>query len=485
MDPSCIINKLPTPTDVIYPTLPLILQKVDERQLSVEQQICFDKYVAGENLFITGPGGTGKSFLIKSIVKHAESSEKNIKVCALTGCAAILLECKATTLHMFAGIGVANKKNDHIVNELFTKNKHKLKNWKKLEILIIDEVSMMSLKLLLLLDLIAKKYYKNNKPFGGLQVIFTGDFYQLSPVFSDGCEKEESMYCFQHILWEQLFPKANQIVLKTIFRQKDEMLLKVLKYIRKGQISPSAKAILQSRIFNDEDLDLIKKEKVLTILSPIKRDVEFINVKEYLKLESSDTEIVHNLFYVDLSAKNNDCEKEKNGVYMFELLLKSNEHLKREYDFLAANVIAEKCLKLKVGTHVMCVVNLNVCGELHIANGSQGIIVGFNEDNLPYVKFNNCKDPILIDYYIWKSEVHKMVGVSQIPLIYSWAITIHKAQGLTLENAIIDIGSNIFAYGQTYVALSRLKSLDGLYLTSFDYSKIKCNPLVKAFYGDS
>ena len=456
---------------------------------STEQQICFDKYLKGENMFITGPGGTGKSFLIKNIVADAEEKKKNIKVCALTGCAAILLQCKATTLHMFSGIGLASKKNALIIEELFTKKRYKLKNWRGLEILIIDEVSMMSLKILLLLDLIARKFYRKNVPFGGLQVIFTGDFYQLSPVFSN-CnekekEKEDTMYCFQHELWDQLFTKENQIVLKTIYRQNDEALLKVLKYVRKGQISPSTKAILQSRIFNDEDLDVIKKEKVLTILSPIKRDVEFINAKEYLKLDNSDSEIVHNLFYVDLSAKNNDCEKEKNGVYMFELLLKSNEHLKREYDFLAANVIAEKCLKLKVGTHVMCVVNLNVCGELHIANGSQGIIVGFNEDNLPYVKFNNCKDPILIDYYIWKSEVHKMVGVSQIPLIYSWAITIHKAQGLTLENAIIDIGSNIFAYGQTYVALSRLKSLDGLYLTSFDYSKIKCNPLVKAFYGDS
>ena len=455
---------------------------------SAEQQLCLDKYLKGENLFITGPGGSGKSFLIKNIVADAEEKKKVIKVCALTGCAAILLQCKATTLHMFSGIGLASKKNAQIVEELFTKKRHKLKNWRGLEILIIDEVSMMSLKILLLLDLIARKFYKKNVPFGGLQVIFTGDFYQLSPVFSNCSEKEqekeESMYCFQHELWDQLFTKENQIVLKTIFRQNDEALLKVLKYVRKGQISPSTKAILQSRIFNEKDLDLIKKEKVLTILSPIKRDVEFINAKEYLKLDSSETEIAYNLFYVDLSAKNNDCEKEKNGVYMFELLLKSNEHLKREYDFLAANIIAEKCLKLKVGTHVMCVVNINVCGELHIANGSQGIIVGFNEDNLPYVKFNNSKDPILIDYYIWKSEVHKMVGVSQIPLIYSWAITIHKAQGLTLENAIIDIGSNIFACGQTYVALSRLKSLEGLYLTSFDYSKIKCNPLVKEFYGD-
>ena len=339
-------------------------------------------------------------------------------------------------------------------------------------------------------------------PFGGLQVIFTGDFYQLSPVFTN-CgekEKEDAMYCFEHDLWNQLFTKENQIVLKTIFRQNDETLLKVLKYIRKGQITPSTKATLASRIFKTQDLDLIKKEKVLTILSPIKRDVEHINSKEYLKLDSTAQEVVYELAYVDLSVKNNegksnDCKSNdsksndsKSDIFsdnMLALLLKSNDHLKRDYDFLAANIIAEKTLKLKIGTHVMCVVNLTLCGELQIANGSQGIIVGFNEKNLPYVQFNNIKEPILIDYYIWKSETNKSVGLSQIPLIYSWAITIHKAQGLTLENAIIDIGSNIFAYGQTYVALSRLKSLDGLYLTSFDYSKIRCNPLVKEFYGDS
>ena len=133
---------------------------------SNEQVICFEKYLNGENIFITGPGGTGKSFLIKKIVSHAEENHKNIKVCALTGCAAILLECKATTLHMFSGIGLANKKNSDIIEELFTTKRHKLKNWRNLEILIVDEVSMMSLKILLLLDLIAKKFYKKNKPFG-------------------------------------------------------------------------------------------------------------------------------------------------------------------------------------------------------------------------------------------------------------------------------------------------------------------------------
>lgn len=450
--------------------------------LSVEQQICFDKYVAGENLFITGPGGTGKSFLIKSIVKHAENNEKHIKVCALTGCAAILLECKATTLHMFAGIGLANKKNEDLVSELFTKKAQKLKNWKKLEVLIIDEVSMMSLKLLLLLDLIAKKYYKNDKPLGGLQVIFTGDFYQLSPVFFNGCEKEESMYCFQHILWEQLFPKPNQIVLKTIFRQNDELLLKALKYIRKGQITPSTQLALESRLFDKAKLDVLKKEKVLTILSPIKRDVETINAKEYAKLEKDIQEIEYNMSYVDLTDNSDAFENQR---LLFELYLKSNNNIKQDYDFLANSIIAEKTIKLKVGTQVMCIANITHCGELIIANGSQGIVVGFNDKSMPCVKFNNIANPITVTNFIWKSEHNKSVGVSQIPLIYSWAITIHKAQGLTLENAIIDIGSNIFAYGQTYVALSRVKSLNGLYLTHFDYTKIACNPLVKAFYGDS
>jgi ATP-dependent DNA helicase PIF1 len=463
--------------------------------LSTEQQICFDKYVNKENLFITGPGGTGKSFLIKSIVKHAEDNNKNIKVCALTGCAAILLECKATTLHMFSGIGIANKKNEDIVNELFTKNRHKLKNWRKLEILIIDEVSMMSLKIFLLLDLIAKKYYNCAIPFGGLQVIFTGDFYQLSPVFSNATEKEESMYCFQHELWNQLFLKTNQIVLKTIFRQSDELFVKVLKYIRKGQISPSAQTALESRIIDKTTLEQLKKEKVLTILSPIKRDVETINNKEYTKLENGFREFEYNLTYIDLNDKSENDDTNNNGNkngnnnientrLLFELYLKSNNGLKKDYEFLANNIIAEKTLKLKVGTQVMCIANITLCGELHIANGSQGTVVGFNEKNMPCVKFNNITNPIVITNFIWKSEHNKRVAVSQIPLIYSWAITIHKAQGLTLDNAIIDIGSNIFAYGQTYVALSRVKSLNGLYLTHFDYTKILCNPIVKKFYGD-
>ena len=454
---------------------------------SDEQNLCFEKYLNNENVFITGPAGTGKSYLIKTIVNDAEKKDKKIKVCAMTGCAAILLQCKATTLHMFSGIGLANKDNASIIEELFTKKRHKLKNWRKLDILIIDEVSMMSLKILLLLDAIAKKIYKNDKPFGGLQVIFTGDFYQLSPVFNNEKEREASMYCFQHQLWNQIFPKENQIILQTIFRQNDQMILKILKYVRKGQITNNTIKALESRIFNKDKLNEVKKEKILTILSPIKRDVDLINLNEYANLQSSQ-ENIYNVKYIDLNALENikDINFDLNKANeLFQLYINSNPFVKKEYEFLANNILADKELKLKIGTHVMCIVNINLYGELQIANGSQGIVVDFNNENLPYVKFNNIEKPILISPYTWKSEHNKRVGVSQLPLIYAWAITIHKSQGVTLENAIIDIGSNIFADGQTYVALSRIKSLEGLYLTHFDYRKIKCNPLVKRFYGDS
>ena len=100
------------------------------------------------------------------------------------------------------------------------------------------------------------------------------------------------------------------------------------------------------------------------------------------------------------------------------------------------------------------------------------------------VKFNNIDEPIIVGYYTWKSENNDKIAVAQIPLIYAWAITIHKAQGVTMQAALIDIGSNIFEYGQSYVALSRVKNLDGIYLSKLNYNKINANQKVKAFYGD-
>ena len=180
----------------------------------------------------------------------------------------------------------------------------------------------------------------------------------------------------------------------------------------------------------------------------------------------------------------NNAKKKAIEDSLNDLLIASNSSLKHDYEFLANNIMAEQTLELKIGTHVMCIANIDLDSINQIANGSQGIIVGF-ENGLPLVKFNNINDPIIIGYHNWNSESNKNVCVSQIPLIYAWAITIHKAQGVTLDCAIMDIGKNIFEYGQSYVALSRVKSLTGLYLTNFDYTKIMANPKVKKFYGES
>ena len=226
---------------------------------TVDQQLVFDKYVAGENVFASGAGGVGKSFLIKHIFKHAKDNNKNIKVTALTGCAAILLQCNALTLHAFAGFGLALDTSDIIIAQLFDKP-YKLKHWKNLHILIVDEVSMMSLKIFKIIDIIARKYFKKpDIPFGGLQVLFTGDFFQLLPVNTDCNDREASMFCFQDPLWDAVFPKQNQIILNTIFRQQDEGFLKVLKYVRQGRITHSTKALLESRVFSSEVLHDIQK----------------------------------------------------------------------------------------------------------------------------------------------------------------------------------------------------------------------------------
>ena len=370
--------------------------------LSDEQKIIFNKYLNKENIFITGPGGTGKSYLIKIITKHAEENKKKIKVCALTGCAAILLKCKATTLHSFAGIGLANKPIDEVVRYVLD-NKNKAKNWKNIDILIIDEVSMLSLKLLLILDSIAKKIYNNDKPFGGIQVIFTGDFYQLPPVNTNDQDKEASMFCFEHKLWYQIFPKENQIKLKSIFRQNNKAFIKALNYIRRGIITKSTLSLLESRIRTSEEIDAIKKEKILTILSPIKKDVENINKYSF---ENLITEQVYNykIKYVETTTNTkNDSNDIVNAVTNLsddfeKLFQKSAPFTKFEYDFLINNIMAEKEISLKIGTYVMCIANIDLQSEYQIANGSQGKVVGFR-NNLPLVKFNNIPHAVLVNYY--------------------------------------------------------------------------------------
>ena len=439
----------------------------NEIELSPDQQRVFEAYKRGENIFMTGPGGTGKSALIKYIVNDAKENKKRVDVCALTGCAAILLECGAKTIHSWAGIGLA-KESKSVIADKVSSNKRKKKNWLAAQVLILDEVSMLSLKLFETLELIGRKCKISQKPFGGIQVIFSGDFFQLPPV-GNSDDITTSQFCFESEKWNEVF--KNQLQLTTMFRQKDEVYAKILNQIRKGKITRSSCDILNKFVGRKvPENELIKP----TILFPRKRDAEKIN-KESLSALDSETK--------EYNVK--DCSLEELCLTS-EQILRCNFYTKQEKEYeknaLLSSLTTEQTLRLKKGAQVMCVANLDLDSELPICNGSQGIVEDFDSKyGFPIVKFRNGVVKT-ISPHKQASERIPSVAVKQIPLILAWAVTIHKSQGATLEIAEMDIGNNVFACGQTYVALSRVKNLDGLFLKSFNPYKIKVNLKVKKFY---
>jgi ATP-dependent DNA helicase PIF1 len=452
-------------------------------ELSREQQISFDKYVQGHNIFITGPGGTGKSELIRIIYKHANSQlKKNIHVTALTGCASILLNCKAKTIHSWAGIGLGNGTIKQLVTKI-KKNKLLKKVWNETDILIVDEVSMLSLKLFNMLNDIGKAIRGNKKPFGGIQLIFSGDFYQLPPVGHID-DLDTQRFCFESDDWNSVFRRNCQIELKKIFRQTDDTYCSILNQIREGRIKKRSNELLLQYVGRKKDPNLATEP---TKLFPTKNKVEQINISKMSALDGEEREykmqyktkleiikgddeiIMDNDETENNETENNETENNENQV---------------ELDLLAANLMCEKELKIKVGSQVMCIINIKskLTNDILICNGSQGIVTEFCEKSgYPKVKYNNGIHTVM-KRHTWISDKNPDIGVSQVPLILSWALTIHKSQGATLDAAEIDVGSGIFECGQTYVALSRVKSLNGLYLTSFDASRIRINKKVKEFY---
>jgi ATP-dependent DNA helicase PIF1 len=451
-------------------------------KLSQEQENALQLFEKGKNIFLTGPGGSGKTELIKRIVEIANKKHKRIQVCALTGCAAVLLGCPGSkTIHSWAGIGIASGTFGKVVDRVI-KNSYKSKVWNSVDVLVIDEISMMSKKIFEILDTIGRRArHTLFKPFGGIQVVFSGDFYQLPPV-GDKEEEDTNAFCFESERWNEIFIKENVIQLKTIFRQTDTNYTKVLNQIRVGKLYKSSYELIMTRVGLKYPDNGIKP----TILFPRRRDVELINYNELEKLQGE--VYTYNLSVVNeiVSKKNKKNVEVKVDVELEKRADKdkdANEDIKTEIEIkqLRSSILADDKLVLKVGTQVMCIANIDVDSALPIVNGSQGVVIDI-VNGFPKVKFLNGLVKVF-GYHTWTTENMEGVSIKQIPLIHSWAITIHKAQGVTLELAEIDAGSNIFECGQTYVALSRVKSLDGLYLSAFNPQKIKVNEKVQKFYS--
>lgn len=471
--------------------------------LSKQQEAVLERFYQGKNIFITGSAGTGKSFLIQ---RMCSSTLENIKiqVCAMTGIAAVLLNTnsgnliKAKTIHSWSGIKLCNTSNRQLIFNRVLKNKRVRNDWKQTDILIIDEISMMSCYIFDILEELARIIRKNNRPFGGMQIIFTGDMFQLPPI-GDADIPDSYKFCFESERWGLVFEKENHIELTHIYRQTDMKYINLLNQIRLGEIDEENREILKQRVGIDTT------GLVLTKLFPIRINVDRINQYEFSK-------IVEPEYVFNQIVKKDVKFNIETGKPLDEDVLKmcanaSRDELEQETELLKSqmsSISAERVI-LKKGAVVMCTANLDI--DLGICNGSQGRVIemipgikrmiycgggtgtGVNLNagiettmDIPVVQFTNGVIYRSFTPQFWQSQTLPCIVIGQIPLVLSWATTIHKSQGMTLSRAEMDLGSQVFEYGQAYVALSRVKSLEGLYLTNFNPNKIKANPKVIAFY---
>ena len=445
--------------------------------LSPEQNFAFEKFKRNENLFITGPGGTGKTKLIKHLVADTKLTGRKLQVCALTGCAAVLLNCNARTIHSWSGIRLAKGDRDKIIESVI-KNRRSVQAWKSVNTLIVDEISMMSKKIFEILDEIGKRVRRCSAPFGGIQVIFTGDFFQLPPVGTED-DKDSDAFCFESPLWIQTFKPENHIALTTIFRQKDPTFINILSQVRRGQLDKESVKILKTHV--NRPYDSTKYNGLVpTKLFPIRSKVDYVNSMMFSKIDEDEYEFEHSV----LTGCKTHCESGKaiSAEHLLKCARMTQQEKEYEIENLLNNTPCARILRLKKGSSVLCTVNLDMDNE--ICNGSQGLILDIfdkDENTIVVVKFSNGHIKHIAPH-LWQSEEYPTIAVKQYPLCLAWALTIHKIQGATLALAEVDIGESIFEYGQTYVALSRVQTLEGLYLSAFSPERIRANPRVVAFY---
>jgi ATP-dependent DNA helicase PIF1 len=438
--------------------------------LTNEQLTVLDRLLEGDSVFLTGGGGCGKSYLLSVIYnefpglkrqyilsKNPEGVTKlpRIQMCALTGCAALLLGNKAKTLHSWAGIGLGKG----TISELYVKirrNQKSMKNWLCTDLLIIDEISMMTAELLDKLNELGKKIRGNKKPFGGIQILLVGDFYQLPPV---NRSDEVTKFAFDADCWKEII--ATSIELTVIQRQKDETFQRILKEARVGSLTKESCEILRGR----EGLNWKENKIRPTLLFPRRAEVDMINDSNLRALTGRRYTFKAKLAY-DGKVPHGFSESDEG----FQRVIKS-------FDSDAAYNIE---LELMVGAQVMLIANIDP--DIGLVNGSRGVITSFcPSTELPIVEFvNGVRRPI--GTHSWPIEDFEFVSRIQVPLRLAFAITCHKCQGATLDSALVDIGSGIFEYGQAYVALSRARSIDALFVYDFDPLSFKAHPKVKEFY---
>ena len=426
--------------------------------LCEKQKKAFELFVEGKNILMMGLSGSGKTTCIKRMEYYIknENINKNIYLSATTGLASYSIN--GTTINSLLGIGTGDLDVNYLIRNISSKKIYsdRIKN---MDILILDEISMLSANLFEKINTILQNIRKSKLLWGGIQIIFTGDFAQLEVVFNSNeniYKNQDKRLLFESPLFNSEFKKNDNVVILNVnHRQsKDDIFIQLLSRIRNNTYTP-------------HDIELLNKYKRLpdnisnhVHLVCTNKKAEVINNQQLSKLNEKDY-----IYTTNVKSSTKIINEELSNLLIKEL----------EYQFKQKGLLK---LILKKGARVMLVKNLDI--SLGLVNGSIGTIIRFDGE-YPVVLFDNYSKPLLITPSTWDIEIDNCKATSeQLPLILAYALNIHKAQGTTMSSAIMDL-ENAFCNHMVYTALSRLKTLDGLYLKSFNPSKITVNSKVEKY----
>lgn len=419
------------------------------RELTPEQQAIIDAAVKGENVFVSGPAGVGKSYTLRRLIEEMKRIHGPEKVFSTASTGIAGTHIGGGTIHSFSGGG----KLDASITALVTAA---MKNgggerWKECKVLVIDEISMLEGGVFDKLESMGNRLrpHVHNRPFGGIQLIVTGDFFQLPPVVR--YDNKTWKFAFESNAWKKC--NFKNFILTKIFRQEHEDFVRMLQKIRVGLCGPEEEAMLRSRV-------RAKLADRAVHLYCTNKNVDAENDRELDKIQGEPLHVY--------KAKDKGKDKAK----------------------LDKSMLVPKELRLKKGAQVILLKNLN---PPHLVNGSQGVVVGFEAGELngnigkklyPRVRFQNGKEELLRNQsFKMESGGITVAERQQVPLKLSWAMTIHKSQGMTLNSVVMNI-ADAFGPGQAYVALSRCTSLEGMSLENFNPHRIRAEPRVLQFYAD-
>lgn len=388
----------------------------------------------GANVFLTGEPGAGKTYVINRYVAWLRERGVEPAITASTGIAAT--HVGGMTIHAWSGVGIKKSLSEWEL-EAMHEREPLVRRVRNTHVLIIDEVSMLDANLLGLVDQALTSLRGNDKPFGGLQVVFVGDFFQLPPVNKD---RERTKFAFESPAWEDANPLT--CYLSEQHRQDDELFLGLLSAMRQGELDDEHRELLRTRYESAE------APEEATRLYPHNEDVDRINLEALAR--------------IDAPAK------------VYHMRSQGNPNL---VEALKRGCLSPEALTLKVGAIVMFTRNNFEHGYV---NGTLGAVVGWSDAGWPLVATKQGRR-IEAEPEEWQvvDGNRVLAQIAQVPLRLAWAITVHKSQGMSLDAAVMDL-SGAFEYGQGYVALSRVRSLGGLYLLGFNERALAVHPEILA-----